>query len=387
MAFLRNDAINRVNLHSGIQALAQGAGGVFFLAFLLRAGVSVPVVLLAQAGIMAGRFALRPAILPLAKRFGMKPLLIFGAVAMAAQYPILAEVTGVGAALVFLCIATAVGELFYYLTYNSYFAVVGDAEHRGQQISAREALVTVVGIVAPLAGAWALLTIGPRWMFAMIAVIQILSAIPLIGAPNVPVKASAPGAFIAARLGTVFFAIDGWFDGFFVYLWNIALFVTLGGSIAAYGGAMALAGLAGAVFGLLLGRHIDAGHGRRAVAIAFSVAAAIVLFRAVSIGSPFLAVIANAIAGFFWPLLIPTLGTATYNLAKASPCPLRFHIASEGGWDVGCFAACIVAAGLAASGVPLQVPFLLALTGAAASAALLWRYYSPGGPGRGSIGP
>ena len=29
MAFLRNDAINRVNLHSGIQALAQGAGAVF----------------------------------------------------------------------------------------------------------------------------------------------------------------------------------------------------------------------------------------------------------------------------------------------------------------------------------------------------------------------
>jgi hypothetical protein len=310
----------------------------------------------------------------------MKPLLIFGAVAMAAQYPILAEVTGVGAALAFLCIATAVGELFYYLTYNSYFAVVGDVEHRGHQISAREALVTVVGIVAPLAGAWALLTIGPRWMFAAIAVIQILSAIPLIGVPNVLVKASAPGAFKAARLGTVLFAIDGWFDGFFVYLWNIALFLTLGGSIAAYGGAMALAGLAGAVFGLLLGRHIDAGRGRRAVAIAFSVAAVIVLFRATSVGSPFLAVIANAVAGFLWPLLIPTLGTATYNLAKASPCPLRFHIASEGGWDVGCFGACIVAAGLAASGVPLQVPFLLALTGAAASALLLWRYYAPGGP-------
>ena len=50
MAFLRNDAVNRVNLHYGIQALAQGAGGIFFLVFLLRAGVSIPVALTGAGG-------------------------------------------------------------------------------------------------------------------------------------------------------------------------------------------------------------------------------------------------------------------------------------------------------------------------------------------------
>ena len=53
MAFLRNDAINRVNVHSGIQALAQGAGGIFFLVFMVRSGVSVPAALLAQCAILA----------------------------------------------------------------------------------------------------------------------------------------------------------------------------------------------------------------------------------------------------------------------------------------------------------------------------------------------
>ena len=199
MAFFRNDAINRVNLHSGIQALAQGAGATFFLVFLLRAGISVPAALVAQAAILAGRFVLRPAILPLAKRWGLKPLLIFGTLAMAAQYPLLAEVDGVGGALLVLCIATAVGELFYYPTYNAYFAAVGDAEHRGHQIGAREALMAVVGILAPLLGAWALLTAGPRWAFAAIGLVQALSAIPLIGAPNVESSRQAPGAFRAAR--------------------------------------------------------------------------------------------------------------------------------------------------------------------------------------------
>ena len=54
MAFLRNDAVKRVNLHSGIQALAQGAGGIFFLVFLLQAGVSVPAALCALAAIGRG---------------------------------------------------------------------------------------------------------------------------------------------------------------------------------------------------------------------------------------------------------------------------------------------------------------------------------------------
>ncbi|SDB56026.1 hypothetical protein [Bauldia litoralis] len=168
MAFLRNDAINRVNLHSGIQALAQGAGAIFFLVFLLRAGVSVPVALLAQAAIVTGRFLLRPAMLPIARRWGLKPMLIVGTLGIALQYPLLARVDGIGIALVVLVVVASVGEVFYFLAYNAYFAVLGDVEHRGHQIGAREALVSVVGIVAPLAGGWALATVGPGWTFAAV---------------------------------------------------------------------------------------------------------------------------------------------------------------------------------------------------------------------------
>jgi MFS family permease len=159
MSFLRNDAINRVNLHSAVQALAQASGGVFFLVFLLRAGVSVPIVLTAQAAIQAVRFVVRPAILPLAKRWGLKPLLLLGAIGLALQYPLLAEVHGVGGGLALLCAVTALGEVFYWPTYNAYFAALGDAEHRGQQIGAREALTAVAGIIAPLLGAGMLVTL------------------------------------------------------------------------------------------------------------------------------------------------------------------------------------------------------------------------------------
>jgi MFS transporter, DHA1 family, inner membrane transport protein len=375
MAFLRNDAVNRVNLHSGIQALAQGAGGIFFMVFLLKAGVPIPAALVAQAAIVAGRFLLRPAILPLARRLGLKPLLIVGTLGVALQYPLLAEVQGVGTMLFVFCIVSAIGEIFYWPCYHAYFSAVGDAEHRGHQIGAREALTAVVNIVAPLLGAWALVTVGPTWTFAAAGLVQAAAALPLLGAPNIPVKPRAPGALRAAWYGAAIIAVDGWFDACLIFVWQIALFISLGESIPAYGGAMALAGVVGAVFGLILGRHIDAGHGRRAVAITGLAAIGLVLLRAASLGSPWLAIIANALGALFWPLLIPTLGAALYNMAKDSPCPLRFQIMTETGWDVGACFGCLIAAALYAWGAPLAVGILLALPGTAAMVLLLWRYY------------
>ena len=377
MSFFRNDAINRINLQVGVQALAQGAGQLFLLVFLLKVGVGIVPALLAQAAIVVVRFALRPALLPLAIRWGLKPLLIAGALASAAQYPLLAEVHGVGPALAAMCLAAAVGEVLYYVSYNAYFAALGDAKHRGHQVAIGQALSAAAAVVAPLVGAWALVTAGPRWTFAGVALVQALSVIPLLYLPNVAVARKAPGAWRAARLSVVLIALDGWFDAAFLYIWQIALFVSLGQIFTAYGGAMALAGLAGAVVGLLMGRHVDAGHGRRAVAIGYGAAVAVTLLRAASLGSPWLAGLANALGGVAIPLLIPPLASATHNMAKASPCPLRVKLATEGGWDVGCFCACLAAVALLRAKAPLWFEVLLALPPAAVTVWLLRRYYSP----------
>jgi DHA1 family inner membrane transport protein len=228
MAYFRNYAVNRVNLHSAVQAFAQAGGGVFVLVFLLRGGLSVPATLMTMAAILSVRFMLRPLILPLAKRWGLKPLLIAGTLIVAIQCPIVATVQGIGIPLVGFCLVAAIGEIFYWPTYNAYFASIGDDEHRGHQIGAREALIAVAGILAPLLGAWALVTFGPHPMFAGFGLIQALAVVPLIGAPDVAIRESAPGAFRAARLGAMLYATDGWFDACFFFVWQIALFISLG---------------------------------------------------------------------------------------------------------------------------------------------------------------
>jgi hypothetical protein len=375
MAFLANKTVNRLNVHYAVFALASSGGGVFFGAFLLKAGVALPAVLTAYALINLMRASLLPLILALGKRAGLRPLLIFGVLALGLQFPILARVRDMGPLLLLLCVVAAIGEEFYASAYHAYFAQVSDAEHRGKQTSQREALYAVVSIAGPVGGGWALATLGPTIAFGVAAAVQMLSVIPLLGAPNVPVTPAAPNAFAGARRGFLLFVADGWLrTGVFV-VWQIALFVVLQKSFAAFGGAMALAALAAAVAGLVLGRHIDGGRGVRAVWLGFAVLVGCILLRAVA-STTVLALAANAAGALFGCVYVPTLMTAIYGQAQRSPCAFRFQLVAQAGWHLGRGAGCLIAAALVVLGVSLQATILLALVGAVAVLIQLRRYYA-----------
>ena len=375
MAFFGNDAVNRVNLHYSVQALAQGAGGALVVAFLLHAGVPLPMTFVWLAGIIAGRFVLRPLILPIGTRWGLKPLVIAGALLTAVQYFTYAEVRGLGWPLLLNGALGAVASTLYWPSYHAYFAALGDAEHRGHQVGVREAAATIIGIVAPLIGAWLLLTAGPRWMFGAVAAAQVLSVAPLFFAPNVMPRRDAPGAFRAAREGVVLFLVDGWQAACIYYVWQAALFISLGSSIGAFGGAMALAAFVAAVLTLFFGRHIDRGGGRRTAVLACVFTVALVLTQAAAFGHLWLAIAANALGSIAGALIIPAISTPLYNLSQASPCPFRYNIATEGAWDIGCGSGLLTAAAISALGGSLSFAILTALAPVGAVFWRLWRYY------------
>src|SRR3954462_8486771 len=103
MAYFRNNTINLLNLHYALHSLALSGSGAFFAVFLLKSGVPAPAVLAANAFILVRRLVIRPSVLVLAKRVGLKPLVILGTISTVLQYPLLAEVHGTGAALFVLC--------------------------------------------------------------------------------------------------------------------------------------------------------------------------------------------------------------------------------------------------------------------------------------------
>ena len=180
-----------------------------------------------------------------------------GCVLEAAMFPILPYVHGLNGALAAVIVVGAVGSVLYWTTYHAYYAALGDAEHRGDQVGAREAMTTVIGVAAPALGGWALVTLGPQAAFMIVAVIQVMAALPLLGAPKIQIEDQPPGAFRSYLEGGLIMATDGWFAASFHYVWLVALFVALGKGYAVFGGAMALAGVAGAACSLIVGRFIE----------------------------------------------------------------------------------------------------------------------------------
>jgi hypothetical protein len=376
VAFFRNSSINLLNLHYGIHCIALSGGAAFFAIYLLKSGVPVPGVFVSLALILVGRLVIRPIVIGLAARWDLRAMVVAGTLLSALQYPFLAEVHGVGAALAGLIAMSAVGDTVYWSTYHAYFAALGDDDLRGRQIGAREAIAAVVGIASPLLTGWMLVAFGPRVAFGATSGIVALAALPLLWGPKVKVRRRVPGAFRAAISGTLLFVADGWIAAGYVFVWQIALFVSLDESLLAYGGALAVAALVGAIGGLTLGRHIDAGRGKQAVWYAFGTFALIVALRAVATGDATITVLANALGAFGACLYIPTVMTAVYTMAKRSPCTLRFHVAAEGGWDVGGAMGLLAAALASGLGIGLWAGVLQSLAGVAAIVIMLHRYYA-----------
>ncbi len=376
MAFFRNNAVNLLNIHYWVLSIALYGGGAFFVVYLLKAGVTTPMVLVSMALITILRFAIRPAVVPLAARFGLRTMVIAGTLLSALQYLFLADVHGAGPVLFGLIMVAAIGDTVYWSSYHAYFARLGDDEHRGSQIGVREAISALVGIVSPILTGWLLVRFGPRVAFYATSVVVVLATYPILRTPDFPVPQHVEGAYRAALQGTLLFVADGWIASGQVFVWQIALFLSLGESYVAFGGALAAAALVGAIGGLFLGRIIDAGNGRAALWAVFAVFSAIIVLRAIATGDAALAVAANALGTLGTCLYIPAMMTVVYKQSKRSPCVLRFSVATEGGWDIGCSIGCLVAAGLIGLGVPLSWVISLSLIGSAAVFVALRRYYA-----------
>ena len=82
------------------------------------------------------------------------------------------------------------------------------------------------------------MTFGPRVAFGSTALVQILAAAPLLGIPKIEVARDVPGALKASVPGILLFITDGWIAVGFMIVWQIGLFITLGESFLAYGGAL-----------------------------------------------------------------------------------------------------------------------------------------------------
>jgi len=381
MTFFLNRDLNHLVAHATLHTLAWCFCGVFSAVFLLRVGLSLAEIFLAFAAILMLRLALRPLVLMVAPAIGLRRTLMFGTLLHAFQFPMLAFVHGVGLALGFFCVVTAVGQVFYWTTFHAYFASLGDTQLRGSQVGEREALGALAGILGPAVGGLMLADFGPWPAFLAAFAIEIAAIVPLCYVSEPPItRHVAGGLYGAAKAGIWLFFSDGWIINSSLTAWSIVMFQAAGARFDAFGGLLAAAALAGALSGMLLGHFIDRGHALRLTFVNAAILAGSLVSKSICGEEPVAVIVVAICTTMLGGLYIPTLMTAVYNEAKAAACPLRFLFGAEGGWDAGGTLACLVSAGLCAASLPLQLVILLAVPMVALQTRLLVVSYGKNGP-------
>jgi len=372
-----NSDVRRLTLHIGISSLASALSATFSVVFLVRAGLTPTQIFLAGAAFFAVRLVFRPFVLVVAPAMGVRHALIWGVVLISLSCPMLAPVNGVGWALAAYIAVAALGQAFYWTCFHVFFSAHSDDDRRGSQLGLLWALGTVAALIGPGIGGLLLTRLGPWVAFGIAGLISLISVLPLlrIAEPAIP-RARPDGAYAAAKNGAMLYFADGWMQISLATAWSMVMFHALGSRYDSFGGTLSLASLAGAVGGIVLGRFIDKGHGRRALWLnAFILAVGLVL-RSATFGHAG-AVIAVAIATtLFSGLYIPAWMTPVYNECRISPCLLRFQFAAESGWDMGGMLAGGIAAAMCHWGLPVEAAILLALPMVLVQALLLERSYA-----------
>lgn len=365
MRFFQNSAINRIYMHVGLQSFAFNSGSAFVFVYLLKEGLALPLVFLTISTMILSRLIFRKAVVPIVKRIGLRNGLIVGTSIEACGFLFLANVHSVGPWLVAYVIIAACGTAFYWTCYHACVARLGDEEHRGAQVSAREAIFALTGIIGPLFGGFVLTLFGPFYAFAAAALVNSLAIVPLFAVPKMEILPE-----LTIKRDTKLFAFGMSFSDGLVALavnfgWRIVLFKTLGENFNAYGGAIAAAGLGGAIMGIGVGRMIDLGHHKRSVQIGLAFMAGTVLAEAFGYTSVWGAVAANMIGAVAGPLYMSAIMAPLYNVAKASSCTFRFNVVAENGFDAGAGLGCLIAAAFVYVGLSFFWLLIMGLVGCA----------------------
>lgn len=368
--------LQRIYLHSGLQSFVEASGGIFIAGFLVSRGFSYPVALASFALILLSRFALRALVLPLAQRSGLRNTLLTGVAIRAASFALLPFVTQVGPLLALFLAVSGLGSVLYWTSWHAFMPALTATDQGGRQVSIQQATSAIVGIVAPATGGLLLAHAGPLPAFLAIAALQLATALPLLGGPNPQVEPEAAlDRTVAAHARRLYFN-EGFHSGCSVVIWNLALFASLGEHFDAFGGAIAAAGVAAAAGSLIVGRLIDGGRPRHSLIVAYGAAALALALKGVAFAHPLLAIAATALGALVLPMTATAMLAPLYAMARQSPCVLRFSMATEGGWDLGCSAACLTAAAMLGAGASFRLPILLGLAAVAAMAVMLDRWYA-----------
>ena len=375
MSFFSNKDLNFLNAHYGMRAMGWEMCSMFTLAYLYKQGLSLPLAFIVYAGMLLARPLTRPIALWLCLKKGTHFTLMIGTLAFACRYPAMLPIKGVSWALLPFILISGLADSLYWVPYHNYFASVGDTKDRGSSVGIREAISTVVAVIGPVFGGM-LLSINPLYAFMLPFILTLVSVLPLMKTPDLPIpaKPTKEEKKHIDPFGFIVFIGDGLFFQAGT-VWPLIVFMILSENYGNFGLILALAALFRAMGCMLFGKMIDKGNGSLICFIGYGLHIVILIIRGFFAYTVPVVIACDFFAAIAYCFSIPGLMTAVYNATKRTTHPLYFTYYTEYGWDIGAVSAMLICAGLTTAGINLRWGLVIAVAGAALKIFVLDRYY------------
>lgn len=243
---------------------ATGAVMIFEPIYLFSNGFTVPQILLFYAALYAVYFVLLPLGGKICRRHGYEHTILFSSPFLIVWFIALFLIPRHPAFIPVAILALAIQKILYWPGYHANFATWSDEKAEGREISTMSAIGGLAAIAAPAVGGLVVATLGYKALFAGVAVLILLSNIPLLRTPELYMPQPFPYAPAMRRLFAKanrrpLLAFIGFGEELIALtLWPIYLALMVPGA-AAVGAVTSFAMLANVLATLYVGRVSDDG--------------------------------------------------------------------------------------------------------------------------------
>ncbi|MEA2701794.1 MAG: hypothetical protein QOE22_503 [Candidatus Parcubacteria bacterium] len=238
---------------------------VFLPIFLLTKGLALYEVLLFEAFVFTLHATLNIPSYLLNARFGIKLMMsasflfMFVAYGMLFFFDQLTQLYTLPVLLFFLALFNSIGEVGYWSGFHLDFALKSESGRAGSQLGTLEALSVSLKTIAPIIGAFFIVTFSFNASFLVVLSVLALSVVPLLLSDNIRLKKRLSirkaVSFAHVKLSLVFM-VEGFHNVVQALVWPLFLFV-INFSLIAIGSLVAVATFLTSIISFLSGKFAD----------------------------------------------------------------------------------------------------------------------------------
>lgn len=229
--FLLNRELDELYISIAIRSFAYALISIFIPIYLYELGYSMRALLLFFAGYSFVRGVTKIPAVKFGARFGFRHMILLTVPLTIISFLMLYSLPIYHWPLWTISLVYGVATSFYWVGYHFDFATSSNKQNRGKQVGLARMVQTLGGALSPFFGGIILVNFGFSTLFILGSVLLFISALPLLMSPDKHEKIDVHFKQIwkeQASREALSFAAWGIERGVLLFVWPIALFISLG---------------------------------------------------------------------------------------------------------------------------------------------------------------